>query len=61
MAIANLDLERLIFTESLRRMHAEFLQCRTPSDASTVVRETAIDVSRVHRVIEGLRSELGLG
>ena len=60
MAIEKLDLEELIFKESLRRMHAEFLQCRNPSDATTVVRETASDVAQVHRVLEGLRTELGL-
>lgn len=61
MSIQKDDLEGLIVTESLRRMHAEFLQCRAPSDASIVVRETAADITRVHRVLEGLRAELGLG
>ena len=59
MGTPKLDLEELILKESLRRMHAEFLQCRTPSDPLTVVRETAIDISQVHRVLESLRGELG--
>ena len=59
MGTEKLDLEELILKESLRRMHAEFLQCRTPSDPLTVVRETAIDISQVHRVLESLRGELG--
>ena len=61
MGVQKLDLEELILKESLRRMHAEFLQCRTPSDPLTVVRETAIDISQVHRVLESLRGELGFG
>jgi len=61
MGTEKLDLEELILKESLRRMHAEFLQCRTPSDPLTVVRETAIDISQVHRVLESLRGELGFG
>ena len=60
MAALKLDLEELIISESLRRMHAEFLQCRTPSDPLTVVRETAADIAQVHGVLDGLRSELGL-
>jgi hypothetical protein len=60
MAALKLDLEELISSESLRRMHAEFLQCRTPSDPLTVVRETAADIAQVHGVLDGLRSELGL-
>ena len=61
MGTEKLDLEELILKESLRRMHAEFLQCRTPSDPLTVVRETAVDISQVHRVLESLRGELGFG
>jgi len=60
MATVKLNLEELIVSESLRRMHAEFLQCRTPSDPLTVVRETAADIAQVHGVLDGLRSELGL-